>query len=363
MNKKDKDYFYILGLLLAKGKVQVNNRRNYLDLIFEIRFNKPTSSSLRSDNIRNLKEGEGEEMYDYILPDIIRIQNLLQVIFKNYEVLLEHIPEPVSKIDFSRKIVRWVVRKIPKEHLFIKFLWGSQEFDTPEVLNRIPERLIKIKERALKGNLAEAEKKCLKVFLQGIADTAAVIPGPESSAFGAGGTPRIQIEVDNPRWLLNIYMCFFFEKVFKVPVDNINWPHPTIKGRKNPKVVLKHNHQFRVHMWFFKSIGFRLSVKKHNFKIFIENLENKYKKDGYPKRRFHLSRRANLNYIDKEKYLAKYPNVKGYTTNPFPCTQHCEDSDTLPSEIRNKHYAEWRDINYDLGDPMLENYPSNLSKS
>jgi hypothetical protein len=41
----EKKSFYLLGLLLAKGKIQVNNLKNYVDLIFEIRFNKPNTSS------------------------------------------------------------------------------------------------------------------------------------------------------------------------------------------------------------------------------------------------------------------------------------------------------------------------------
>jgi len=362
MSKKEEDYFYLLGLLLSKGKAQVNNYRNCIDFIFEIRFNKPTASSLRSDNIHNIRRGAGEEMYDYLLGDIIRIQNLLQTIFYDCKVLLEHIPEPSSRKDFSKKIVRWIVRKIPKKHSFVRFFWKGERFDSPRVLDKIPKSLVLLKEKIVKNKLLKKEKSYLKSFLQGISDAAAVIPGPESSAFGAEGTPRIQIEVDNSRWMLNIYMCLFFEEVFKVPVHNINWPHPTIKGRRGPEKVLKHNHQFRVHLWFFKKVGFKLSIKKRNFELFIEELKKKYK-GKYPKQRPHLSKRKNFKYIGKDEYLKKYPKIQGYTTNPFLCTKHCENSETLPPEIRNKHYAEWRDINYDLGDPMLDEYPSNISKN
>ena len=362
MGLNEKNYFYVLGLLLAKGKIQVNNPKNYVDLIFEIRFNKPSSSSLRSDNVHNIKDKSGEDIYDYSLPDIIRIWDLLREIFPGTEVLLEHIPEPINEEDFSKKIVRWVVSEIPKNHPFFKYFWQNEKIINSRFLDSIPKRLIDLKNKVLNNKLSFQERILLKEFLQGISDASAIIPGPESSAFGAEGTPRIQIEVDNPRWELNIYMCLFLQKIFGVPVLNINWPHPTIKGRKNPKVVLKHNHQFRTHLWHFQNIGFKLLIKKYNFRLLINKLKKEFKKNP-PVVKFHPENRKKFKYINLEKYKKIFPNVTGKTTTPYPCKEHYEDSETLPPQIRNKHYAEWRDINFDLGDPLLKEYPSNLSKN
>jgi hypothetical protein len=148
----------------------------------------------------------------------------------------------------------------------------------------------------------------------------------------------------------------------KVPVLNINWPHPTIKGRKGPEKVLKHNHQFRAHLWFFKNVGFRLSIKKLRLEEFIAKLENE---PGWtaPIPVFHPNNRKKVKYVSNEEYKSRYPNVSGITTTPYSCTEHCEDSETLPAEIRGKHYAEWRDINYDLGDPELIEYTSEVSRN
>ena len=195
----------------------------------------------------------------------------------------------------------------------------------------------------------------------GISDAAAIIPGPESAAFGSDGTPRIQIEVDNPRWKLNIAMLVFLQEILSIPVLNINWPHPTIKGRKNPRVVLKHNHQFRAHLWSYKNLGFNLSIKKRAFESIIKEMSTKYSEKDISVK-FHPANRKNNKYVTKGKYLELFPKVTGLTTNPFKCFEHYEDFSDLPVEIRGKHYAEWRDVNFDLGDPYLDDYTSNISK-
>ena len=47
------NFYYTLGLLLSKGKIVTSKGSKTIDLIFEIRFNKPTDQSTRSDNITN----------------------------------------------------------------------------------------------------------------------------------------------------------------------------------------------------------------------------------------------------------------------------------------------------------------------
>jgi len=117
--------FYILGLLLSKGKIVSSDNSNSIDLILELRFNKPTDQSLRSDNIANEINIDSDpvNIYNYLLPDIIKIWNLLQEVFKENKVELEHIPEPKNISDFARKKIRWIIRGVKKDQNFIKYFW------------------------------------------------------------------------------------------------------------------------------------------------------------------------------------------------------------------------------------------------
>jgi hypothetical protein len=244
---------------------------------------------------------------------------------------------------------------------FLRYFWKDKKIVNSQILNSVPGVVISIVEEALNKKISDNNFSFLKNFMIGICDAAAIIPGTESSAYGANGLPRIQIEVDNPRWQLNVYMSVIFEKIFRIPVNNINWPHPTIKSRKKPNVSQKHNHQFRVDLWFYQKLGFNLSIKQLKFSEIITKMDRSF--NGlYPVEKFHMQRRKKLRYISEDEYKRIYPNVSGYTTNPFFCADHNEDNVDLPPEIRNKHYAEWRDINFDLGDPTLNEYPSNISK-
>jgi len=353
--------YYLLGILLSKGKIQVYRGYNYIDLIFEIRFNKPNTVSLRSDNIHNIKEGKAQEMYDFLLPDIIKIWKILETEFQK-EVFLEHLPEPKRIDDFAKKIARFVIRKIKLDNLFIRSSWGDDL--TPELiksnfLDGIPICISKLLSKTINGNLTQNDKSGIKSFLMGIADASAVIPGPESAAFGHTGTPRIQIEVDNTRWKLNLVMCLFLQKVMNVPVLNINWPHPTIKGRKGPEKVLLHNHQFRAHAWFFKSVGFNLSIKKNNFQQLKNKIEKQFK-DKQPK--YCPENRKDNKFTPVKEYKLKYPKVQGLTTTPYSCSEHSENFELLPDEIRGKHYAEFRHVCLDLGCSVVKPFFDNNYK-
>lgn len=354
------NHYYILGLLLAKGKIRTHSKTDKLDIILEIRFNKPSDKSLRSDNKHNDLNFDNDEksMYDYILPDIIKLWNIMKESFPQSEVILEYIPEPENNEDFSKKVVRWIIKDINKESKFIEYFWGNKKLNKPSDIDSLPNKIKDLMDKSMEKRLEEQEISFIKYFMLGISDSAAIIPGPESAAFGAGGTQRIQIEVDQPRWKLNIAMLVFLQEVLKIPVLNINWPHPTIKSRNNPRISLKHNHQFRAHLWSYKNLGFMLSIKKRAFDSIIEKMSSKSNNDC----KFYPKNRKKNKFIIKEEYIKKYPNVTGLTTTPFRCSDHSEDSELLPPEVRGKHYAEWRDINFDLGDPYLKEYPSNESK-
>jgi hypothetical protein len=352
-------FYYIVGLLLAKGNIFRHKYDNLYDFFFEIRFNKPRISSTRSDNIHRKELSENEELFDFILPDIIRITSLFKNTFDKNQVILEHIPEPNDNDDFSRKTLRWIIKKVSFDDPFIIEFWNHNDSID---LTEIPYKLDLLHKKAFSKSFTNIEKDQIIDFLIGISDAAAIIPGTESSSFGKNGKPRIQIEVDLDRWKLNILISTFLQKVANVPVLNINWPHPTIKGREKPMSVLKHNHQFRADLWYFQNVGFNLSIKSKFFQDFITKMKSD-KNFKIPKLIFHPNNRKQTRYVSKEYYLSQYPsNIQGITTNPFNCNLHNENSNTLPKEIRGKHYAEWRDINFDLGDPELNEYSSNKSK-
>jgi len=363
------NFYYTLGLLLSKGKIVTSKSSKTIDLIFEIRFNKPTDQSTRSDNITNKINIQTKpiNMYNYLLPDIIKIWNLLSEVFENNKVELEYIPEPKNNEDFSRKTVRWIVRGIRKDDYFIKSFWENETLNLPTDLDKVPKKIQELQDRAMKKELAIDDIEYIRNFLIGIVDASTVIPGPESSSFGGSGKPRLQIESDTGRWKIHVPLVVFFQEVFEIPIENINWPHPTIKSRKKPKVSLRHNHQFRPNMWhFFSKLEFHLSVKQRNLESYIESVDDKFKKNLVGKDDFYpnVYKKSIKTYVDKSTFLANYPEKAArYTTEPFHCSDHEEDSEQLPIEVRNKHYGYYWDILQDLGDPYLDDYISNLLKS
>ncbi len=355
--------FYTLGLLLSKGKIVTSKDSEYLDIILEIRFNKPTDQSLRSDNITNEFNFKTQpvSMYDYLLPDIIRIWNLLKEVFEDNNVELDYIPEPKDESDFGKKRLRWVIRGIDKNHSFIKYFWMDDSLSVPADLDKVPKKIKLLQRKAFINKCNNNETSNIKNFIQGFVDASGVIPGPESATRGASGEPRIQIEADTSRWAIHVPLMVFFQEIFKVPVVNINWPHPTLKTRKKPKACLGHNHQFRVSLWFFyKNLEFTLSIMQRNLESYIESLDDKYKNPQPTINEFYPNRKTSKKYVSKTELLSTYPDgVTNKTTLPFKCSDHEEDSLKLPPQVRNKHYSYYCDILYEFEDPYLQDYFSN----
>ena len=119
-------------------------------------------------------------------------------------------------------------------------------------------------------------------------------------------------------------------------------------------------------MAFFSKLEFHLSVKQRNLESYIESVDDKFKKNLVGKDDFYpnVYKKSIKTYVDKSTFLANYPEKAArYTTEPFHCSDHEEDSEQLPIEVRNKHYGYYWDILQDLGDPYLDDYISNLLKS
>ena len=102
-------------------------------------------------------------------------------------------------------------------------------------------------------------------FIQGICDSCSLVPNEASSSYGGDGDCRIQLEPSQDRWEIPIGICRLFQVGLNIPVNNINWGHPQIRGMD---VWKGQNHQFRVSL---KNIPpqielYRLSYKREEYR-------------------------------------------------------------------------------------------------
>jgi len=341
-----RDEMYVLGFIAGKGTASLAVDGQSILLRAYLKFNKNRIWDVRGDNIR--RRGEpGPEIIEYALPDVLKLTSLFQSVFQ-----LPVVPERLD-IDeqgtFRKKEIVWTIGPLYSKSGIISRLFPSKPVNQ-DILKYPPKYLMDI----------NMPKELAKAFLQGISDATAVIPGQESAAFGSTGRPRIQLEPDNERWHWLVPMCFLFQRVMKVPVLNNNVPHPTIKCRRKPTSCLEHNHQFRACAFYFREVNFQFAVKKIAYERMFERNEI-----PDPKRRvFCPDNRRKYKIVDEDYYRTRYAQnrIAGMTTEPFKCTQHEENFEKLPPEIRGKHYSEFRLVCRDLGCPYVKDILPSLSK-
>lgn len=243
---------YLLGILFGKGSIIVTDNGNVV-LNFRVKFRRPTDGSLRTDNIHTQSEERAyvETLKSKLSNDFSEIIYLLRDTWNiNSKIDL---PNSYSLDDWKMKEILISTEEIPCDHQRLCELLNVEYLEN-NVLKKFPFHL----------NL-ENNKMNVLSFLQGICDSCSLVPNEASSSYGGDGDCRIQLEPSQERWEIPIGICKLFQVGLSIPVNNINWGHPQIRGMD---VWRGQNHQFRVSL---KNIPpqielYRLSYKREEYR-------------------------------------------------------------------------------------------------
>jgi len=314
----NEDSLYCLGLLYGKGEALINENTNNVVFRFKIKFRKPSTTAVRSDNISRKTNEYGKDITITIFNEILRLCPKFSDILGS-PVFPELLDENSGE-GWGRKEVVMVSASISLESSKLKELFGVEKIDNT-LLDHIPKYL----------NNEDIPKNLVRAFLRGIADAAAVIPGEESSAFGGEGLPRIQIEFDNKRWFLPVECCQLFQVKLNVPVQNINWGHPTIRARDAPEKARRQNHQFRIYAGYFEDVGFYLEFKRQAFSSLLKRVSR-----------------------TKPPNRDLCPAGRRHAEPSYTCTKHLENEGNIPPLLKKKHFNAYYQVCNALGCPRVK---------
>lgn len=183
----------------------------------------------------------------------------------------------------------------------------------------------------------EASFDEIKSFLRGIADVTGYIRN-SNCAFYKNDQHRVYIEIPQ-NWYLVVDICNLLKKI-DVPVQSIDWGHPNMRDpklgdyKKGKISVWKREHQIKIFANEFVKIGFNVIHKNEGLMEYARRLENTFCK-------------LHPGHSVLEKTHRYYWEITG--RKKIKPIHPCENDESIPLEIRGKHYNNWREIAYDLG--------------
>lgn len=173
-----------------------------------------------------------------------------------------------------------------------------------------------------------------KMFLRGFADVTGYVR--RSNYFIESYKHRVYLEVPN-NWFMVVDICNLLKDV-DIPVQSIDWAHPNMRDGK----LKKHNegkenfwkkeHQIKIYVNEFLPIGFSVIYKNQALEKFSDELIAGFKAD------------------EKDAVAVTHLYYwEGKGKNKVKPPHPGENDDSLPVEIRGKHYNSWKEIAEDLG--------------
>lgn len=180
-----------------------------------------------------------------------------------------------------------------------------------------------------------------KQFIKGFADVTGYIR--KSNYFFNKKMHRVYFEIPQ-NWKLVVDFCNLLKSV-DIPVQNIDWAHPNMRDANLKKYnegkmdFWKKEHQVKVWANEYEPIGFAVIHKNEALEKFAEEqilfIEEQNKKVVDVTHRYYWEMMA------RKKEKPMHPS---------------ENDESIPKEIRGKHYVSWQEIANDLG------YKENESK-
>lgn len=281
---------YLIGMVLGNGEIQRN----------------ATNTTITIDiPYKNLYTDDLKDVQIYVKASIVDIRSIIEPLIGHSLIVTE--TKHSTKMSFTKGNEEYVMREL------IRLIGAGRHHSTM----RINPELFKI---------TTDERKSL---LRGIADVTGYIR-KSNIAYGQEGAHRVYIEIPG-NWYMVIDIANMLKSV-DVPVQTIDFGHPNfrdaklVKYNQGNKLFWKKEHQVKIFANEFVPIGFNIKHKQEALEKYSEEL---------------------LEFIDPIKthkfYWEKTPKISNKPYHPG------ENDESLPDEIRGKHFNSWTDLARYLG--------------
>lgn len=294
----DNDVAYLLGLIVARGEIVEQGRHSTISIEFPFR-NLVVEGVSKSYNARDM-------ILLSLDPVVQRIQNL--------DIKVEKIATQRSVfINLDLLTSGMIMRNI---RLLLNDRTNYSEFEIPKQI--------------FESNSVTIKKE----FLRGFGDVAGHV---RKSNRDRRGRHRVYLDVLNSNWQLPTQICELLQDHLEIPVQTITWGHPNIRDPnrrdydQGNRRAWAREHQIKIYAESYKEIGFYL---KHKQEILIELAEENEKN------------------FDSPVKLCTPPKRIKKKAAPHPM----ENDESLPEELRGKHFDSYWQICDELGCYYGEKY-------
>lgn len=281
---------YLMGMILGNGEIQRG----------------PESTTITIDiPHKNLLDDEGRETAVYVSASLVDIRAIV---------------EPL--IGFSLTVTQ------ARRSTMISFTKPNMDYTMREILRFIGNG-VHHSSMTMNDELFSMQTDEKKELLRGIADVTGYIR-KSNIAFGQAGNHRVYIEIPG-NWKMVIDVANML-KDLDVPVQTIDFGHPNFRDSKLKKYnegkpnYWKKEHQIKVWANEFLPIGFNIAHKRRALERYAEEL---------------------LCCMDPEQthkfYWEKPVRRRAKPIHPE------ENNESLPLEIRGRHFESWTDLAAELG--------------
>lgn len=281
---------YLVGMVLGNGEIQYGPKETIITIDIPH---------------KNLYTDDMKEVQVYVKASLVDIRTIIEPLIGREMTITQSTHS--TKLSFQKSNNEYVIREL------LRFINAGRHHSTMRMNSDL-------------FDITTDEKKAL---LRGIADFTGYIRR-SNLAFGQDGMHRVYIEIPG-NWFMVIDIANMLKDV-DVPVQTIDFGHPNFRDAN----LVKHN-EGKPHFW----------KKEHQVKIFANEFlpigfNIKHKQDALQKYSEEL-----LEYVDPEKthkfYWEKPVRLKIKPIHPG------EHDESLPMEIRGKHFDSWTELAGFLG--------------
>lgn len=281
---------YLIGMVLGNGEIQQGNQETIVTIDIPH---------------KNLYTDDEKDVQVYVKASIEDIRSIIEPLLGTNLVCTQE--EHSTKITFTKSNAEYVMRRI------LELIGYGRRHHYMEMSSEL-------------FNITTDQKKAL---LRGFADVTGYIRR-SNRAYGQTGHHRVYLEIP-ANWGLVIDIANLLKDI-DVPIHSIDFGHPNFRDPKlieyNKGNILywKKEHQIKIYANEFLVIGFNIKHKQEALKKYSEEL-SKY-----------------LSSQDTHRfYWEKSSRIRKKEVHPG------ENDESLPVEIRGKHYDSWTNLAKDLG--------------
>lgn len=282
---------YLLGMILGNGEIQQGPNETIVTIDIPH---------------KNLYTDDEKDVRVYVKASLVDIRQILEPLIGTDITYVQN--RKSTSISFKKPNAEYVMRQI------LHYVGNGSRHAYMEMNDDL-------------FNITIDEKKAL---LRGMADVTGYIR-KSNLAFGVKGSHRVYIEIPC-NWKMVIDVANLLKDV-DVPIQNIDFGHPNFrdsnlkKYNAGKKLYWKKEHQIKIYANEFLPIGFNISHKQEALEKYSREL---------------------LNYMNPEM-THKFYWEKNVRTSKIKPLHPGENDNSLPIEIRGKHYNSWTELAKDLG--------------